>query len=327
MSEWFGRMPSRTRRTIIFGGLGLLLLVLLVASTRSRPGDAPNASALALTGQKHAGFSYAGTGARASVVAQGREAASASPAGRIPASGFEGEVVPAGAAAAIPWSDSAMLVRTASLRVRVSDVAQAYASVVAIAQGAGGYLASSTMSAESRDSSATVVVRVPNRGLDSALERIAGLGKLLSRQVQSQEVTEEYVDLSSRLRNLQREELRLLDFMTRAGKIPDLLMVEQEVARVRGEIETVSGRLRYLDNRVSLSTLEVTLMGPHAKASPAGGRRWSGLEVAKEAYGSLRDTAHGLATAGIWLGMYLPIWFPSALGVTWVVRRELHRPS
>ena len=159
--------------------------------------------------------------------------------------------------------------------------------------------------------------------MDSALDRIAALGRVLKREVQAQEVTEEYVDLRSRQRNLEREEQRLLELMQRAGRVPDLLTVEQEVARVRGEIETTTGRLRYLENRIAFSTIGVQLEGPRFNPTPVApaGPVWQARAVAREAYASLRGTGQALATFMIWVGMYLPIWLPVSLGAVWAVRR------
>jgi hypothetical protein len=166
-----------------------------------------------------------------------------------------------------------MLIRTASLQVRVEDVAKAHAEVVRIAREAHGYVADTTLSAESGPAYATITIRVPSEGLESVMDRIAALGKLLQKQISAQEVTEEYVDLTSRRRNLEREEQRLLDLLQRAGKIRELLDVESTLARVRGEIEHIAGRMRYLENRVNLSTIRVQLEGPQPKVT-AGGPVW-----------------------------------------------------
>jgi hypothetical protein len=152
------------------------------------------------------------------------------------------------------------------------------------------------------------------------VDQIAALGKLLNKQITAQEVTEEYVDLTSRRRNLQREELRLLDLLQRAGKVRELLEVEQEVGRVRGEIEAISGRMRYLENRVALSTLTVPFEGPQPKPT-AGGPVWTARDVARQATRSLLTTGQGIATLGIWLGIYAPVWLPLGLVLVWAWRR------
>jgi len=233
---------------------------------------------------------------------------------------------PGASTANLPWPTGPMLIRTADLRVRVEDVAKAHEEVARIARAAHGYIAETTFNSENGPASASVTLRVPGLGLDSAVDRIAALGKLLSKQIGAQEVTEEYVDLTSRKRNLEREEQRLLELLQRAGKMRDLLEVESTLARVRGDIERISGRMRYLENRVSLSTIRVQLDGPQPRVN-VGGPVWSASDVSRSAVRSLIDTGRGLATIGIWLGVYSPVWVPIALFLVWLVRRTSPRPA
>ena len=235
--------------------------------------------------------------------------------------GFE-----ARAASYSPAGVAPMLIRTGSLRLRVEDVTKAHEEVARIVREASGYIANTSLSAEHGPTRATMTLRLPAEGLDSVMDRIAGLGKMLSKEIGTQEVTEEYVDLSSRKRNLEREEERLLELLKRAGKITDLLEVEQYLGRVRGQIEQITGRMRYLENRVSLSTLNVQLEGPEPKPS-VGGPVWTAKDEYRQAMRSLRDTGRGLATMGIWLGVYAPVWVPILLVLIWLARRAFPRPE
>jgi len=220
----------------------------------------------------------------------------------------------------VPWPTSPMLIRTATLRLRVEDVTAAHEKVTKIAREARGYVANTSFNSESGPAYATITIRVPSQGLDSIVDRIAALGKLLNKEISAQEVTEEYVDLSSRKRNFEREEGRLLDLLERAGKVTDLLEVERTLSRVRGQIETIAGRMRYLENRVALSTLHVYLQGPQPGPT-AGGPAWAASDVFREATRSLIDTGRGLATIGIWVGIYTPVWLPLLLLLLWLIRR------
>ena len=235
--------------------------------------------------------------------------------------GFEARAASYSAAKVSP-----MLIRTGSLRLRVEDVAEVHEEVARIVREANGYIANTSLSSEHGPTRATMTLRLPAEGLDSVMDRIAGLGKLLSKEIGTQEVTEEYVDLSSRKRNLEREEERLLELLKRAGKITDLLEVEQYLGRVRGQIEQITGRMRYLENRVSLSTLNVQLEGPEPKPS-VGGPVWTAKDEYRQAMRSLRDTGRGLATMGIWLGVYAPVWVPILLVLIWLARRAFPRPE
>ena len=217
---------------------------------------------------------------------------------------------------------SRMVIYTGSLEVRVKEVAKAHEEVARIARAANGYVSESSYNAQSGPSSATITIRVPATELDRAVDQISKLGKLLDKRMNAQEVSEEYVDLTSRRRNLEREEVRLLELMQRAGRISDLLEVEQTLARVRGEIENISGRLRYLENRVAMSTLTVTLHGPEPLPG-SGAPAWMASDVSRRAAASLLNTGRGLATMGIWLAWYAVVWVPLSGLALWLIRRAL----
>lgn len=116
-------------------------------------------------------------------------------------------------------------------------------------------------------SQGTVVLRVPSPRFAGVLTALEELGLVQQRRIGGQDVSEEFVDLQARVRNLERHEQRLLSFMDRATKVSDLLAIEQELARVRGEIEGLTGRLRMLGNRVELATIDVELRQKPAKTS------------------------------------------------------------
>jgi hypothetical protein len=215
---------------------------------------------------------------------------------------------------------SPMLIRTGSIRLRVEEVKSAFEEAARIVRAANGYIADSQFSSEEGPDYATMTVRLPAEGLDSVIERIARLGIVLHKQLGAEEVTEEYVDLSSRKRNLEREEERLLQLLNRAGKVKELLEVEQTLARVRGEIEVIAGRMRYLENRVALSALTIEFQGPQPQPT-AGGPIWTPKDVWNTAVRSLIETGQALATMAIWIGVFSLVWVPLLLVLRWVARR------
>jgi hypothetical protein len=105
---------------------------------------------------------------------------------------------------------------------------------------------------------ATWRVRVPVDQFDAFVESVSRLGEVRQQHIGSQDVTAEFVDIEARMRNKQEEEKRLLKHLTEStGKLEDILAVERELARVRGEIETTQGRLKFLGDRTALSTVTV----------------------------------------------------------------------
>jgi uncharacterized coiled-coil protein SlyX len=102
-------------------------------------------------------------------------------------------------------------------------------------------------------------VRIPVDQFQPFVDQAGKLGVAESREVQSEDVTEEYVDLSARLKNKQQLEARLLELVAKRGdEIKDVIALEAELSRVREEIERMQGRLRYLNDRVQLTTVDIT---------------------------------------------------------------------
>lgn len=162
------------------------------------------------------------------------------------------------------------VIRTGSLFIEVDDFDASVRRLIVIAEGAGGFIATSsyTQGQPPRTTPQGVfVLRVPAPRFAATLTSVEDLGRVHERRVGGQDVSEEFVDLQARVRNLERHEQRLLTFMDRATKVSDLLAIEQELARVRGEIESLTGRLRVLGNQVELATVEVNLRQKPEKVS------------------------------------------------------------
>ncbi|MER3496392.1 MAG: hypothetical protein C4320_06125 [Armatimonadota bacterium] len=103
-------------------------------------------------------------------------------------------------------------------------------------------------------------MRIPSARFDAFLDALSSVGELQSSTRSAEDVSEEYYDVQARLKNKKVEEERLVDLLRRAtGNLSQVLLVERELSRVRGEIERVEGRLRYLSHQTEMSTVTVTL--------------------------------------------------------------------
>jgi hypothetical protein len=197
-------------------------------------------------------------------------------AAQVPAPGVQ--LLPRDAAGQSPPVSSAApagslplryVIRTGQLALEVERFDDAARRLLQIAEGAGGFVAESATSDQGGMRRGTYVLRVPAARFGDVVRDVEGLGTVQRRQVSGQDVSEEFVDLEARIRNLERQEARLLSFMDRATRIPDLMAIENEVARVRGEIERLTGRHRLLANRVEMATVHAEL-GEKPKAAPGG---------------------------------------------------------
>lgn len=153
-----------------------------------------------------------------------------------------------------------MVVRNGYLELVVDDVDTTAQAISSMAATFGGHVVSSSVYQEGGHTYGSVVIRVDADRFDSALGALRALSAEVAREsTSSTDVTEEYIDLSARKRNLERTEEQLLALMQQAGTVEDLLNVQREVTRVRGEIEQLEARIRYLEQTSAMSLIEIFL--------------------------------------------------------------------
>ena len=150
-----------------------------------------------------------------------------------------------------------IIVRTVDLGIVVEDVTAAIEAASNIAQDMGGWLVGSEHSLKHQGS---VSVRVPANSLDDSIDALRDLAFEVDYEIaHSQDVTDEYVDLKSRMRNLEATENALLALFDRAQKVEDALDVQRELTRVQEQMEIMQGRIAYLEQTSAYSLLNVTL--------------------------------------------------------------------
>jgi hypothetical protein len=153
------------------------------------------------------------------------------------------------------------VIKTADLRVEVrrSTLRDAVGEVTALAGRHGGFVLS-TQVAGTEARSGILVIRIPAERFELALAEIRGLGtKVLRETVSGQDVGQEFIDLEARLRNWRAQEVVLLRLMDRAQSVTDTIRVQRELQQVQLEIEQIRGRLRYLEDQTTMSTITVGL--------------------------------------------------------------------
>lgn len=223
--------------------------------------------------------------------------------------------------------DFRRVIRNGQLWLEVEKFDETSRRLVIIAEGAGGFVADSSYTQSAGTPEGVFTLRVPAARFASVVNEVEGIGRVLQRHVSGQDVTEEYVDLQARVRNLERHEQRLLTFMDRATKVSDLLAIEQELARVRGEIEQLTGRMRYLDNRADLATVEVSV---REKAKKASGLFWDfggSLDRIQKAFlATIRQLLGALEQVAVIVSALFPVALLGA-GAWLLVRRLRFRES
>jgi ABC-type anion transport system duplicated permease subunit len=180
-----------------------------------------------------------------------------------------------------------MIIRTAQLVLTVSDVESAVQAVRALVTATPGarILAAQTRY-ENDQQVATLTLQVPAAAFETVMSALRRLARRVeSEATSSQDVTEEYIDLTARLRTLRATEARLLALLERAQRLEDILVLERELAQVRSQIERLEGRQRYLAQRSDLATITVTLQPEGLAARPQPPRPvWDPLQTAERAF-------------------------------------------
>lgn len=168
-----------------------------------------------------------------------------------------------------------MLVRTGQAVVQVDSLEEGITRVRALARRVGGLVGNTSISAGTEETRrAQMELRIPSVNFDDAVSALAPIGKVEAVNVTAEDVGEEYTDVSARVANARQTEARLRELLdTRSGRLDEVLNLEREVARVRGEIEQYEGRLRYLRSRSSVSLLTITLHEPQTVMGSTPGER------------------------------------------------------
>lgn len=219
-----------------------------------------------------------------------------------------------------------IVLKNANLSISVEDPAASMDEISQMAESMGGFVVSSNLYQTQLESgvevpSANITVRVPSDHLLEALESIEELStRVISKNQSGQDVTREYTDLKSRLRNLENAEDQLREIMASATKTEDVLNVYNRLTQITQEIEVVKGQIQYYDQSSTFSAISVSIAPDAAFQSVTIGG-WQPVGVAKDAVQALINTLQVLVNAAIWIIIYV---LPSLLAIgvpLWLIVR------
>jgi hypothetical protein len=177
-----------------------------------------------------------------------------------------------------PTTKKRKIIKTADITIEVKDFADSLTKVreimkeVAPSEQDGFIADSSSSKSETGAMSGMVIIRVSPAKFDVLVDKLMAVGDVQYQRIAGQDVTKEYYDLQARLTSKQEMEKRLIQLLaTKTNSVADLLEVERELGRVREEIESIQGTLRYYDDLVGMSTVNLTIQEPESVVSGAGG--------------------------------------------------------
>jgi hypothetical protein len=201
------------------------------------------------------------------------------------------------------------IVYKGDMTVRADDVDKPAAQATTIAVGAGGVVAGDNRREDGDDSTADLVLRVPAGAFRETVDKVAKLGKELNRGIHTDDVTDAVVDLDTRIASQKASVNRTRALLARAEAIGDVVTIEGELARREADLGSLQAQQKSLADQVTLSTITVHLIAPHA-AAPAKAAGPSFLTGLNAGWHAFVASVNGLLVV---LGALLP--FLVTLGI------------
>lgn len=222
-----------------------------------------------------------------------------------------------------------LVIKTAQMRVSVADPEIAMQTVAQLATKLGGFVVNSDMSSVGQGSggykSASISLRVPTEKLDEAMEairKLAANGKdgILSESVYGEDVTSDYVDSQSRLRNLEAAEKQLMALMENTDDLEQTMAVFRELTHTREQIEVIQGHIKYLSESASMSLISASFVA-EASLKPIEVGGWKPQGTARQAVQTLINLGQGIADFFIRFSIVcLPFLIPLGIGLFFLIR-------
>jgi hypothetical protein len=220
-----------------------------------------------------------------------------------------------------PETVGPMIAETASLSIVAANYDEASAAIERLAAAHGGYVEKLDVKAQTgsaRELSATL--RIPAKQLDGFLADLRKLGHVEEESRGNEEVSTQYVDLQARLKNARATEQRLIELLgTRTGKLSDVLDAERELARVRGEIESMQGENTVLVHRVSYATVQVELNEVYRERLTTDSKGTKIRNALVEGLSNVEDGAVSLLIFLLAYGLSILFWLAIPLVPAWLI--------
>lgn len=230
----------------------------------------------------------------------------------------EGSASDASSGQNIAFAAERLIIRNGNISMIVEDTRDTQATIVAMINGLAGEGAFVVSvdeygATEGDQPHISMSIRVPVTRFDDTMDKLAELAiQVTSRNESAQDVTEEYVDLGARLESLEAARERLLEIMAEAQTTKDLLEAEQQLTQRESEIESIKGRMQYLEQSARLSNIWIDLQ-PDILKQPVGDQ-WRPAETVRRAVDALVDGLQGFVNFLIFFAIAVLPWL-AGLGV------------
>lgn len=211
------------------------------------------------------------------------------------------------------------LIKTGDVSFKTKSLTETKKQITEALKAAGGYIAKENAYDYSENPSENLTVRVPAKNFDAFLNRILeGVDELDSKNIDISDVSEEFVDMEARLKNKKQLETKYQELLGKANNMDDILRIEKEISYIREDIESTEGRLKYLSNQVSYSTLTIHYYEKRSSGFNFGGK--------------LGDALKNGGTGFLWFLIVMvqlwPLWLIGGFiwwFIVWLIRRRKSR--
>jgi len=218
-------------------------------------------------------------------------------------------------------SSSRLVIRTGTLSIVVKDIVDSAKKITSFTEGKTGWIVNSSISENQTVPSGAITIRVPAENFDEAMTYFRGLAVRVSYEgSQGQDVTDQYTDLQSQLRNLEAAEKQLLEIMEKSGEINHVLSVYRELKNTRNEIELIKGRMQYIEQSTKMATITVNLALSEDLLPIPPSEKWTPKYVLLQAWKDVLGFWRGFSYFMIRLFVWSQVWVP-ALIIFLLVRR------
>lgn len=169
------------------------------------------------------------------------------------------------------------IIKSGDLRFQTDDLEKTYNQIQEAVKKYNATVKNDSQSNGDYEFSRRIYIRIPNENFDTFIAEISkGVSYFDRKDISSEDVTEEYIDVASRIKTKKVLEERYLELLKKANKVSEMLEIEGQLSEIREEIEAKEGRLKYLQNKVAMSTLDIEFYKPIAQGQKAtvsyGGR-------------------------------------------------------
>lgn len=231
-------------------------------------------------------------------------------------------------------NENRKVIYTADLQVETDNYSSTLESIQAETTKLGGYIVESTMYSESEENftSGQIIVRIPQADFDSFIEVVkSASNKVIEHHVSGQDVTEEFVDLESRLKSKRTVEERLLEFMENAEGTEDLLAISKNLSSVQEEIEVIVGRMNYLQNKADFATVSIAIDENNVTLSSISDTEQNTWEETKKQFKrSINFIITTFSSLVIFIGGNLPVFVLVGLLLLtgyFIIRKRINKAS